>query len=176
MDFERQIFQFIYSVSGAHWLLDWIVIFFAQYFPYLLAAVFIFLIFWNHRKWRQRFYFIFLSAFSLLVARGLLVEIIRFFYARPRPFQILGIETLIAPPSSGSMPSGHATAFFALAALVFFLDKKYFWYFLSGAFLISLARIAAGVHWPLDIIAGAVIGVASVAVAKAFLDSPQNKK
>ncbi len=97
-----------------------------------------------------------------MIARGVFVEMIRFFYDKLRPFQSLGIDPLISSLANGAMPSGHATVFFAIAALVFLFDKNFFWYFLAGAFLVGVGRIAAGVHWPMDILAGAVVGVLSV--------------
>jgi undecaprenyl-diphosphatase len=68
-----------------------------------------------------------------------------------------------------SFPSGHAAFFFALATAVTLFNKKVhpersrrtgIWLFV-GAFLISLARIYAGVHYPSDILAGAAVGVFS---------------
>jgi undecaprenyl-diphosphatase len=117
----------------------------------------------------RRFYFIFLSALSLLVARGLITEIIRFFYPRPRPFLELNFQALIAHPGSAAFPSGHAVTFFVLAAVVFFMNKKYFYYFLGGAILNALARVAVGVHWPTDVLTGAFIGLVTVAALYKFL-------
>ena len=56
------------------------------------------------------------------------------------------------------MPSGHATFAGALAMAVFLLKKKLSIIFIIGALLIGLARIIAGVHWPVDIVAGYLVG------------------
>ena len=169
MKADLQLFQLFYGLTNKYWIFDWLIIFFADYLAYFLALVLIFLIFWTYRNANQRWYYIFLTALSLLISRGLVTEVIRFFYHRPRPFIALNLEPLIEPSFSFSMPSGHATAFFAIAMIVFYLNPKYFGYFLVGAILMGLARIVAGVHWPLDIIVGAALGVLTVVIVKKLI-------
>ncbi|MBP6884905.1 MAG: phosphatase PAP2 family protein [Candidatus Pacebacteria bacterium] len=57
-----------------------------------------------------------------------------------------------------SFPSEHATTFMALAVALFFLHRKAGIFFLVLAILIGLGRILAGVHTPLDILGGCVLG------------------
>ena len=114
-----------------------------------------------------------LSAISVILARGIIVEIIRFFYDRPRPFEALGIEPLILNNGAPSSPSGHAAFFFALALAVFFTNKKWGYWFFAGALLIGIARIFIGIHWPLDILAGAAVGLISAFLIKKILSSPE---
>ena len=166
---NEQAFYFFHNLANKHWLLDWLFVFLAHYLPYLLILIFIGLIFWGYKKGKDRLYYILLTTFSLLVARGLFVELIRFFYPNPRPFKALSLEPLIDPIMTSSFPSGHATVFFALATLIYFMNNKYFWHFTGAAVLIGLGRIIAGVHWPLDILAGAVLGVAVVLTARRLL-------
>jgi undecaprenyl-diphosphatase len=166
---NEQAFYFFYNLANKYWLLNWFFIFFAQYLPYLLAIVFVGFIFWGYKKGKDRLYYILLTAFSLLMARGLFVEFIRFFYPNPRPFKALGLEPLIEPIITSSFPSGHATVFFALTTLVYFINKKYFWHFAGAAVLVSLGRIIVGVHWPLDILGGAVLGIVIVLIARRLL-------
>ena len=58
-----------------------------------------------------------------------------------------------------SFPSGHTGTSFA-AAVVLFLSypKKYSFWFLVLAFLIGFSRLYVGVHYPTDVLAGALIG------------------
>jgi len=90
---NEQAFYFFYNLANKYWLLNWFFIFFAQYLPYLLAIIFIGFIFWGYKKGKDRFYYILLTAFSLLMARGLFVEFIRFFYPILRPFKALIVRT-----------------------------------------------------------------------------------
>jgi len=173
---DQSLFNFFHSLIDQHWSLDWLLIFTGHYLPYILAIVFIFLIFWTYRKWNERFYYIYLSLLTILISNGLIVKIIRFFYYRPRPFKALGFEPLIDHLNTAALPSGHATAFFALAILMFFINKKYFWYFLIGAVLVSVARVAAGIHWPADILVGMAVGIGVAIVIKQLLPSAKSEK
>jgi undecaprenyl-diphosphatase len=91
----------------------------------------------------------------------------------PRPFIASPfVNPLFYHGANDSFPSGHASAFFSLATAMFYYlpqinlpaGKAGFrpiWVslFFIGAILIGLARIVAAVHWPVDILAGAVLGI-----------------
>lgn len=97
---------------------------------------------------------------SSVIARYGIVEAIRFFYDRARPFEVIpDVYLLIPHPPGGSFPSGHAAFFFALAAGIWFYHRRLGTLFFIAAALISLSRIAAGLHWPSDILGGAVVGI-----------------
>ena len=126
-------------------------------------------IFYLFKNWRERFYYFAFAALTLILARGLFTEVIRLIYYRPRPFLILDFTPLISAVDKGSFPSGHAAFYFALAIAFFGINKKIGWWFLVGASLVGMGRILVGVHWPLDIIAGALVAVISAfLVAKAL--------
>jgi len=166
---DKFIFQIIHSLAGKFWPLDWFDIFLAEYLPYLMALVVIFLLI-QEKDWRQRIYFFALTGLSVILARGIITEVIRFFYYRPRPFLALGFQSLLGNSDiAGSFPSGHAAAYFALALAVFYLDKKWGWRFLIAAIIICIARVYVGVHWPSDILVGAIIGLGSAFVIKKIL-------
>jgi undecaprenyl-diphosphatase len=59
------------------------------------------------------------------------------------------------------MPSGHATLFFALSAVIYFYNKKLGIFCFISSTLIVLARVFGGIHWPSDVLAGAIIGILS---------------
>lgn len=76
-----------------------------------------------------------------------------------RPFVALeGVKTLVHETPFSAFPSGHATTAAAVATAVYLYHKKLGWIFIAGAVLIGVARIMAGVHWPLDVIAGFILG------------------
>lgn len=87
-------------------------------------------------------------------------NIIKTFFQRIRPCHILpDINLLIGCSDAYSFPSIHAVNNFAAATLFsyFYPRMKYFLY--AGAFIISVSRIFVGVHYPFDVIGGAVIGI-----------------
>jgi len=168
MSFDQSIFEALYALAGKSQLLDFAGIFFASYLPYLLLVLF-FVFLLRERRWKVRFYNFVFVALAVILSRGLFAEIIRFFYYRPRPPVILSIEPLIDLSSSGSFPSGHATIFFALAGAMFLLNRRWGLWFFGGAILIGIARIFVGVHWPLDIVGGLVVGFLSAGIVKLLL-------
>ena len=95
--------------------------------------------------------------FCFLIANGILKPLV----ARPRPYtQIAALEILIPPEKDLSFPSGHTTASFASACILFrMLPKKYGVCAVVLAVLIALSRLYVGIHYPTDVIGGVVIGV-----------------
>ena len=89
--------------------------------------------------------------------------IIKPLVARPRPWVVMeGWETLVTSSDMNSFPSGHTTAAFAFGvALCAVLPQK--WAkaaALIAAALMGFSRLYVGVHFPTDVLAGAVIGTA----------------
>jgi undecaprenyl-diphosphatase len=156
-NFNTSLFEWIYQFTHRNFLLDNVGIFLAQYLPYLLIPGFIFFAF-KKKDWRIRIVILADGILAVILARGIVTELIRFFYHRERPFVALNFIPLISE-SNYSFPSGHAAWFFALAVSVFFYDRKLgIWYF-AFAVLNGIARVFVGVHWPLDIVGGAIVGV-----------------
>jgi undecaprenyl-diphosphatase len=72
-------------------------------------------------------------------------------YAAPKP--------LVHVPHDGSFPSGHATASFACATMLAFSAPRAAPAFFLLAAAIAWSRVYVGVHYPLDVLGGAVLGV-----------------
>ena len=74
----------------------------------------------------------------------------------------------VATPSNPSFPSGHAMTVFATAVVVGALHPRLRWPALGLAALVSLSRVYLGVHFALDVLVGATVGIAiGVAVVRA---------
>ncbi len=156
---DTQLFYFLHSLAGQSPFLDYGIIFFAAYFPYLLILAFVALVAWSAYPRREKLEILFVTAFSSLVARFGATELIRVFYHRPRPFITIPIHNLITE-TSWSFPSGHATFFFGMAMAVFLYNKRWGSWFFGAAALIGASRVVAGVHYPSDVFGGALIGMA----------------
>ncbi len=80
--------------------------------------------------------------------------------ARGRPYDVIeGLNCLIQRPTDYSFPSGHTGSSFASGVVLFLgLPKKYSVLFLVLAGLIGFSRLYVGVHYPSDVLGGAVIG------------------
>jgi membrane-associated phospholipid phosphatase len=68
------------------------------------------------------------------------------------------VHLTVRKSKSYSMPSNHAANFFALATLFSFFFRRYKKVFFSLAALVAFSRVSVGVHYPFDIMAGALLG------------------
>jgi len=169
--FDLVLFHYIHGAAGVSRLLDFIGIFFAEYLGYFLIVGFLLWLFVS--RWKERTYASLFVLLTLILSRGILTEVIRFLYHRPRPFVLLEITSLIEQTDKGSFPSGHAAFYFALAAVFWTFNRRWGNYFFAGTILMGLARIFVGVHWPMDIIGGALVALVSVFIVRLLLVSYQ---
>ncbi|MBI2591711.1 MAG: phosphatase PAP2 family protein [Candidatus Brennerbacteria bacterium] len=168
MIFDTVIFNFLRSFVGKIQFFDWLIIFLADDLAYVLVfAALVYFVFIKNRilQWR-----LFLSALlAVILSRGIITELFHFFYNHPRPFFALSFEPLIQKLNSNSFPSGHAAFFFALSGILFFENKRLGIWFFIASILMGIARVAAGVHWPTDIIAGFLVGILSAVISRRII-------
>jgi undecaprenyl-diphosphatase len=103
-----------------------------------------------------------------IVSRLIFTPIVRFILPRTRAYEYLPVHLIGPFDIENSFPSGHAAFFFAIAFMVYYFDKRLGYIFLSGALLMGLARVVAGIHFPSDIISGILLGWLSSILLKHF--------
>lgn len=120
--------------------------------PFVSAATYMgMLIFTIARQSRA----VFLKELLIPAALFVSVTLLRRKYDFPRPYSVYPVTPLIPKDKSGrSFPSRHAASAVIIAAAGFFLSVPLGAVLLVVAFLISLSRLLAGVHFPRDILAG----------------------
>ncbi len=80
---------------------------------------------------------------------------------RPRPYEVLPqIRNLVGIQGESSFPSGHAATAFGSAFVPALRHPGWFrWTVLPVALLMAFSRLYVGVHYPLDVLVGSLIGI-----------------
>jgi undecaprenyl-diphosphatase len=91
---------------------------------------------------------------------------------RPRPFIAHHAHAFLSHAADSSFPSDHATAAFAIAVAVLVYHRRLGIALLVAAAVLAVARVALGVHYPSDVLAGALLGTLS-ALALVWLVVPR---
>ncbi len=166
---DSALFSFFHGFAGTSGILDVFFVFLAKYLAVIVVAIgLVFLLRRGSKK--ERLYAFLFSALATLLSRGFITEITRFFYEKERPFEALGFTPFFNEVSS-SFPSGHAAFLFAIAFSIWCFDKKMGWWLAFAALLNGIGRIITGMHWPSDVLGGAIVAAVSVLLVKKAIGS-----
>jgi undecaprenyl-diphosphatase len=131
---------------------------------YIIVTLFV-LALWRWRGWAEA---LALAGASLLSSQA--SNLLKYAYARPRPADFPHLDSVDSP----SFPSGHATSAAAVYLLLIWLLPPE-WRKFSAPLLVALtlatgiSRIQLGVHYPTDVMAGWMLGVAFALLAWSFV-------
>jgi len=121
----------------------------------LLLVLFAWATLTKRKAWRTT------SLLALLgVVLAILAPLIKLVLPRARPPVVFPAEDvlLIHPLYGGSFPSGHTLLSFAVATVI---ARRHPWlapWAYGLAVLVGISRVSVGVHWPVDVLAGAALG------------------
>lgn len=130
--------------------------------PLFLAAVLGLTVGWAYYRYSWHFAKpLLITCAAVALADAAAYRGIKSWVDRPRPIHNLEISQWLRPVGDAhgaSFPSNHATNMFAAAFILsaFFPRGRY--YFYTFAALVALSRVTLGVHYPSDILGGAVLG------------------
>lgn len=97
---------------------------------------------------------------TIIVSDQLNSSWLKFLMERPRPcHELLNVHLLVGCGSGFSFPSSHAANSFAAAVVLSFFYPRWTWAFLLFAASVAFSRVYVGVHYPSDVLAGAVVGI-----------------
>ena len=88
---------------------------------------------------------------------------------RDRPCQRLDVKSVVTPLDKFGFPSGHAAGAFVFASVMAHVYPSVALFTYMVAMLIGLSRVVLGVHYPADIVAGAVVGVVCTKLCIGFV-------
>ena len=162
LQWDRDTFIYLNSLGIERYDVLWSTITnFATWIP--LFLLFIYLIFRIYPK-KEAFYVLGTVCITVIIV-AVLTGITKEWVARLRPNNTEEINTLIRilkSPAGYSFFSGHASSSFSITTSVFlFLRQhiKWGWLFFIWPIAFALSRIYVGVHFPLDLLVGAGVGI-----------------
>ncbi|MFC2088135.1 phosphatase PAP2 family protein [Calditrichota bacterium] len=158
-EIDTQLFYF-FNVTVQNSLFDWLMPFITErlhWFP--VWGIIIVMLIW--KGGRQGRTLLVLVIPLIFLSDQLSSSVFKPLFARTRPCIALdNIHLLIKKTNSFSLPSSHAANFFAVATFFGYFYRKYLWLFLIIAAAVAYSRVYVGVHYPFDILAGALLGSA----------------
>lgn len=105
-------------------------------------------------------------ALALTLSDRILVEFLKPGFDRDRPCDLFeDVRLLVRGPTSPSFPSAHAANIFAAMMVFGLFFRRSLWIGLPIATAVGLSRVYVGVHFPFDVLAGALYGCAVGAVS-----------
>lgn len=132
-------------------------VFFSRYLVFVFAFLVAILGFWRKRRHLRKI--VYEATWAALIAM-VVATVSGQFIGRIRPFIAdASVQALIPPPLTiYSFPSGHTATAFAAAVVLVYGSPGIGMLALLAATLIGFGRMATGVHYPTDVLAGALLG------------------
>ena len=166
MNYNNKLFFDLYNLAHKSPFFDWVFSFFAIYFPIFVLIFALLFLLMHHdilasknsfKIFSQKIKEIFFVSLSVFLAwiSSIFLKII---FHTPRPFTEFSNVAPFIRPTDYSFPSGHAALFTAVSVAIFLYHKKIGYIFMFFAFFICISRIIIGVHFPIDILGGILIG------------------
>ncbi len=175
---DYSAFKAINGLAGKNGFLDWLVRVFVNdhFVPAILGLMLIVMFLKGRDRSADRANIDAVVKVILTVAlANVLVSLIAVFITRNRPFIDHTVPHLLFyTPTDSSFPSNPAAATFAFFAGALLVDRKFAWWFLPPAILMSFSRIMAGVCYPGDVLAGIALAFLAALVVKylSFVTGP----
>jgi undecaprenyl-diphosphatase len=163
IELDKQLFLFLNSLHSPFWdTVMWHISGKYQWVPF-----YAFILYMIIRKYKMRtFYVIVFVTLLITMADQSSVKLFKFVFERPRPCHddaLQGLVHIVNGKCGGpyGFVSSHASNVFALAMFTALIIRKRWFIYLMFFFasIVSYSRIYLGVHYPGDIIGGAILGV-----------------
>ncbi len=158
MSINKKLFNKINKFADRWDFLDEVAVFFAHYSGFALVISLFGFLFLDYNGYKEM---VWRAVLAGILSRFIFAILIYKLFPKKRPFLERTVNLILNPRETASFPSGHATFFFAISTVVFAFNPaagKIF-FLISG--LMGISRIFGGVHWPVDVLFGALLGVFS---------------
>ncbi|MGE7917134.1 undecaprenyl-diphosphatase [Lysinibacillus xylanilyticus] len=163
-----EVFQWINDLAGRFPFLDKGMIFITNSVPYVVIVFMLFLWFTgNKEKREEKQYTAMYIVFTCLLGLAL-NAILHFVYYHPRPFVTHHVHQLVPHAVDSSFVSDHAVLVFSVACTLLLRKDSWKYPVLVWAIIVGISRIFVGVHYPADVIGGALLSLGASIVVMQF--------
>ncbi|WP_019419933.1 undecaprenyl-diphosphatase [Paenibacillus sp. OSY-SE] len=156
--YHIDVFRAINDLGKQFASLNPVAVFVAEYMLYFLVLGM--LVYWFTRTGKNRMMVI--QAGLAFVLAEILGKMAGQLYTHHQPFaELPHVNKLIEHAIDNSFPSDHTILFFSICVSFWLVRKKEGWLWLGIACCVAVSRIWVGVHYPVDVAAGAMLGIVS---------------
>ena len=153
---NQTIFYYLYGLAHRSVALDALFVFLADDLVWIVCiAVFFYLL--KSGDKRTAFHNV-AVVFGAALMGAITSTIFKNIFHTLRPFVELTNVRQLIPESGFAFPSGHTTDLMAIAAVLWNSHRRVSVFVGIAVLLVGLARIIVGVHWPIDILGGILLG------------------
>jgi undecaprenyl-diphosphatase len=131
---------------------------------------------WNYKK--EQFWHYLALFVAALILSTIINLILKDYFQRQRPISVFGEESVnffYEVLRARSFPSGHTQVAFVMSVFIYVVNVRYRWILIALAFITGLERIYVGVHFPIDVFFGAVLGSSSAFLIIKLSEKLSNK-
>ena len=161
----------LFSKINGEWtntLMDFTLVFFRNKYFWVPFYLFILVFLWVNFNKKKAFFIALFMILTIVLTDQISSSFFKPFFGRLRPCNLAGfketVDLLVSCGSGKSFVSSHAANHFGIAVYLISIFRKHFSYLfplllILWASIISYAQIYVGVHFPLDILGGASLGI-----------------
>lgn len=166
MDINERGFRMINDLGKQYDFLNPVFVFIAEYVLYLVIIMTVIFLF--SKKKRNKLMSI-CTLLSIILAE-IIGKLVGYLHLNNQPFaELSNVNQLIEKAVDNSFPSDHTIIVFACCVSFWMFQKGWNFLWVILAILVGISRMGVGVHYPADVIAGAMISIISVLVVYYFV-------
>ncbi|MCR8645448.1 undecaprenyl-diphosphatase [Paenibacillus sp. N1-5-1-14] len=163
---NTDIFRLINDWGKQLDFLNPIVVFIAEYTIYFLALAMLFYWFTGIKRYRMMV----IQAGLAFVLAEVIGKLLGKLHEHHQPFaELPDVSKLIDHAINNSFPSDHTILFFSICTSFWLVRKRNGWFWLVLATCVAISRVWVGVHYPVDILVGAIVGIISALICYWFI-------
>lgn len=172
LDWDKELFLYLNQLSVGNWDHFWL--FVTKIENWIPLYILFFFLFWKKLPRKKAL----LATLFTLILMGLtlgLTNLVKNGVARIRPSnesEFYGLVNVLQENSDFSFFSGHSAVSFAVSVFVILILKpqiKWIWLIMLWPFLFAMSRIFVGVHYPSDLLVGAIVGILLAIISRKLL-------